>query len=483
MIDNLTATVATNLSSALVSKSIDLTPMPGSLVSELSRSVSGPIARLLNDGVLPETSNLNWIIPNAAEGQGDRASGYTASPHDVLMDSFVPELSSLVTSHISFARNVVYKKMTMFTQDVGTFISNLKIRKAEDFFTVKFFKTHDLFSSEFITQEVNSGFNIRSSGEVINFGESLNEEFDIVGYLITGDNDLDEQIKSWAAQVGKDNLLRYIKNEYDEFQLSLQERLNYAMTNFLFYRNLVIRKDLVNGMSILSLVSKASVCRDYHLGQLKQALDNYNYNLKNGNILTSESEVKFSYMVERNFTLTLFEDSFEKAAEQGATLESVFGYIAKYGDTSLTVTSLVANQAEYERAWTSTRSLYGSYLLKHKEYIRQELKDQFYNAVTGDKTEDEKQFEQSHVGFNEETVKQAYSYIDSLTVAELDDIEDIAFTLFAKIAYRYSKAHRIIGDMLELQSVNPDIDMKDAAYVAAVNYVTDFLLEQCYTTK
>ncbi|WP_396190482.1 hypothetical protein [Flavobacterium sp.] len=486
MINDLTAVVATNLAVAISQSGVSLTPMPGSLVSELSRSVIGRMDLVKSD--FSETDgrpNIDSIVSNivyATEGTRARDGGYEPSSHDLLMDNYLHELPTLVTNHVSFARNVVYKKMQMFAEEVNSFISSLKIRQAEDFFVVKFFRLNDFFKSQFLSDELAASVVIRTSAEIINFGESMNEEFDIVGYLLTGENDTDELLKSWANEVGKTNLLRYVQTDLDEFQLGVEERLNYSLTNFLFYRNLTLKQDLANGMSTLQLVTKASVCRDYHMSNLKFSIQSYNQSLLKGDILTNDSEVRFSYMVDRNFTLTVLADSYDKAAEQGASLESLFGYVAKYGQTDLTVSSLVANKEEYERVWMSTRALYGSYLLKNKEFIRMQLKSSFMDVMNKDRSDDETQFETSHVGFKEETAKLVNEYIDSLTVTELDEVDSIAFTVIAKIAYRYTKASRIIGDMLELQSVNPDIDMKEAAYVAAVNYVTDFLMEQCYSS-
>ena len=121
--------------------------------------------------------------------------------------------------------------------------------------------------------------------------------------------------------------------------------------------------------------------------------------------------------------------------------------------------------------------------MKNKEFIRIELKRALVETLDIDVTEDEKAFELSNKGYREETLALANARIDQMTVAELEDIPKLAFELVARIAYRYTKAASIIGDMLEIQSVNPSIDMKEAAQAAAVNYITDFLMEQCNVTQ
>ena len=478
MIDKQSAMVGSNLAVALLDKNIDLTPIHGSLVSELSQAVSKALYPPVED-----IANIEYTILNASNGNHTQnrlgQKTFEPSAHDVLMDNYVPELSALITSHISFARSVVYKKMALFTESIDKYNGSLKVRQAEDFFRVNFYKLHDVFRTQFLESELSIGGVTRGSPEVINFGDALHSDYDLLSSLMIGESDMDEFVKSWFGQEGKDKLFGYIKNDIQEFNLSLQERLNYHLINFLFYRNLVLKQDLQNGMSLLQLVSKATVSRDYHVNQLRLALKLFDSKIKAGDILTPESDVKFTHLSEREFDITLFSDNFDKAAEQGGTIDAVYGYIAKFGKTDLSVSQLVAQKDDLESAWRNVRSLYGSYLLKNKDYIRIEIKRVFLEIMNGDQTEDEKIFEEANKGFKEESVKLANAYVDSLSTKELDDSIKIAYELFAKIVYRYTAAWKIIGDMLELQSVNPEIEMQEAAQAAAVNYTVDFLMGQC----
>lgn len=482
MIDKQSALVGTNLAITLLDKKIELTPINGSLLSEMSRAVMTAV------NYKPERlSEIQDVVVNASTGSAITGrlnqKTYAPSAHDILMDNYVVDLSNLVASHISFARSVVYKKMALFTESVSGYINNLKVRQAEDFFKVHFFKLHDVFRTQFLEDELAIQTTRRLSPEIMNFGELLNEEYDLVGALLTGDAELDELVKSWFATEGKEKLLSYIKNNLPEYSLSLQERLNYYLINFLFYRNLAIKQDLNNGLTLLQLVAKSTVNRDYALDQLRLTLSLYTSKIRSGDIITPESEVKFSHLSERSFDITLFADSFEKAAEQGGTIDAVYGYIAKHGKTDLTIATLVAQKEEFEKAWGNARALYASYLMRNKEFIRIELKRALIEVLDADPTDDEKEFEQANKGYREETMKLASDYIDNLSVVELDDINCIAFEVIAKIAYRYTKACSIIGDMLEIMSVNPNIEMKEAAQAAAANYITDFLLEQCSVNK
>lgn len=482
MIDQNSALVGTNLAIGLLARNIDLTPVNGSLLSELSQAVMGAVR------VKPENmSMIEFSVVNSAGGSNISnrlgQKSYVASAHDILMDNYVPELSALVASHISFARSVVYKKMGLFTEAVNAFLSNLKVRQAEDFFNVSFFRLHDVFKTQFLDNEMSISTVRRESPEVINFGDALNEEFDLLTYLMVGDAETDELVKSWFAAEGKDKLLSYIKTSLPEYSMSLDQRLSYYLINYLFYRNLGIKQDLAAGLSTLQLVSRSTVNRDYNLEQLRLTLMVYNTKIKTGDIITPESNVKFSHLSDRTFDITLFSESYDKAIEQGGSIDAIFGYIAKYGKTDLNISALVAQKEELERAWSNTRALYASYLMKNKEFIRIELKRVLIEVLEQDETDDEKEFQQNNKGYREETQTLINAYLDDLSVSELENINTIAFVTIAKIAYRYTKAHSIIGDMLEIQAVNPKIDIKEAAHAAATNYITDFLVEQLIVTK
>ena len=482
MIDKQSALVGSNLSQVLLDKNIDLTPIHGSLVSELSQAVAKALS-----GQIESMDAIEYTIVQASEGSYNTnrlgQKSYAASAHDILMDNYVPELSALITNHIAFARSVVYKKMALFVEAIEKYDGGLKVRQAEDFFRVNFYKLHDFFQSQFLMDELEVNTPLRTSPELINFGDTIDADYDLLGALLIGESGTDEMLKTWFAQEGKDKLLGYIRNDIKEWNLSLQERLNYHLINFLFYRNLVLKQETVNGMSLLQLVSKGSVSRDYHIGQLRINLKVFEAKLKAGDIIAPESDVKFSHVGDQEFDITLFAENFDKAADQGGTIDAVYGYIAKYGKTDLTVAALVAQKEELETAWRNVRSLYASHLLKNKDYKRIELKRVFLELLNSDETEDEQAFYAANAGFKEATVQQANAYIDGLSVKELDDTIQIAFNLFAKITYRYTSAWKIIGDMLEIHSVNPEIEMQEAAQAAAVNYIVDFLMAQCSVSK
>ena len=104
------------------------------------------------------------------------------------------------------------------------------------------------------------------------------------------------------------------------------------------------------------------------------------------------------------------------------------------------------------------------------------------DVLNQDATEEEIAFQKANQDFAQQTITLSNEYLDNLSVKELDQIQDVAFNLFAKIAYRHTAAQRIISDIMEIQSTNPNIETAEAAQGAVVNYVVDYLMEQCNIT-
>ena len=476
--------IATNLALMLFERNKNLTPASGSLVQELATSSYIPInPELAKDYSM---SNLASWMAITSEGQitpkdSSTVTSYVHGKHDVLMDNYIDTLSKLVSNHVQFARSVAYTKAQTLQQEVEAALQGHQVKQPEDFFEVSMFALPEVLESELIASEVLAYDNTSGikSAFTINFGEAINGDFDLKAYVTTGDDGNDSLVRGWMDSVGVDKLRGYLFSSMEQIPaaMSLKTTIEYSLINFVFYRSLTIRQDLGVGMSSPQLLTRAADNRDFYAQMLKGAITAHQSNVKQGVVMDASSEVNFSYLSNKRFNITLYKDSFLAAQEQGATLEQVFGYIAAYGNASLTAEALKSNGAEYASKWNAVRALYLSHILGERDVVakmtmKMKAIEVIYKDIEGSDGPERPP------AFQEETAKLISKYVDELDAACLDKLYQVCIDIVAGIAYRDTAAARIINEMVSLTMKDPSIDPGQAALISTVKYVADFLIEE-----
>lgn len=477
--------IATNLALMLFEHNKTLTPAAGSLLQELSTSSYVPInpesAKDLN-----VMASLPSYMSSTSEGgfavSGPKGeSAYVQSKHDVLMDNYIDTVSKLVSNHVQFVRSVVYPKVQCLQQEVEAALQNHQVKRPEDFFEVNLFALPEVLDSELIASEV-LGYDHSApikTPHVINFGEAVNGDFDLKAYVTTGDDGNDSMVRGWMDSVGVDKLRGYLFSTQEEFvaAMNLRTLIEYSLINFVFYRSLTIRQDLGMGVSSTQLLTKSADNRDFFAQLLKGAITTYRSNIKQGVVLDASSEVNFSYLSNKQFSITLYKDSFLAAQEQGATLEQVFGHIAAYGKSFLTVEDLKNSGPDLTVKWNSIQALYLSYILSERDVVaKMALKMKAIEVISKD-VEGVDGPERSPT-FQEETARLINKYVEELDAACLDKLYQVCIDIVAGIAYRDTASACIINEMASLTMKDASIDPGHAALIATVKYVADFLIEQ-----
>lgn len=488
MLTQSSAVIATNLSEILVEKGNSLVPKANTLLSELNKSI-------INNVLIPEQfTSKEYIAPSivsASVGEENVIKGiksYVHSSHDSFMDNYIEDISKLVTNYISFARNVVNKEVNLLKEELESSLSSYKYKEPEDFFNVNYFKLNEVFGSYIVSSEIVSYGESKSKYffESLNLNKVQEETFELQKYLLTGDTEQDSVIQNWLGTLDTGIIKNYITNLIPQYELSTTQLLNYALVNYLFYRNLTERVDIETGLSEGALRTKSASNRDYFGNMLFISLELYHKDIRNGRLLSSNSEVAFSYLNDKPLSITIYEENLAKLAEAGLNIEVVFGYISSgLGSIDVTVDKLIAESDKYISKWSNTRSLYLISLNNSRlDIFKQILRERFEGSlVREEKNEDEQAYLLENTRFCDETKKLANQYIDQLHVSDIDDLCTITLDLVAKIRYRFTNSYYILKQMNEILKMNDKIEPMEAALYASINYITDYLLEQIDTVK
>ena len=484
MLSNPSVTIGTNLAEICVDRGLRIVPKNLTLLDELTKAVNNNQFMTVNqrDFIAPAILMASSGVDNEVRG----TKQYVQSSHDTIMDNSINDLKNLVAGYTAFARNVVNKEVTLLKEALEGALAAYKYKEPEDFFKVTYYKLHDVFTSFVVTNAVGEykDSTRKYYFETMGLNKITDPEFDLAKYLLTGDEEQDGVIQAWFGALGKERALQYLTEIVPEYMLSNDAILDYSLVNFLFYRNLVEKTDLDLGMTLAQLRTKASGNRDYFANKLGITLEMYNKDIRNGRILSTNSETKFSYFNTNPLNVTVYEENFAKLAEGGANIEVLFGFIASSDTNDITVDELVQNKEDYLQKWHSTRSLYLISLNNNRLTIfKQILREVFASSLAKELTEDEQGFLNENPKFLDETKAMGNTYIDQLAVSDIDDMDKIALELVAKIRYRFTNGYFILKEMKEILAMSENMEPLEAALYATVKYITDYMLEQMDVVK
>ncbi len=483
MLNSSSVVIATNLADIVVSQGLTLVPKNMTLLSELNKAINGNMF----NGVINDRGFIEPSIVGASTGNTVSSNGvqkYEQSPHDTFMDNYINDLSTLVSGHVSYARSVVNKEVTLLKEAIAESLSSYQYKEPESFFSVKYFKLNDIYNSMIVETEIKNYLSntTRTYPETFNSISKLTdtEFFNYTSYVMTGDEEQDIMIKSWIGGLGEEKIINNICNKVNDYEMSNDQVLDYALSNYLFYRNLTIKTDLDFGYSLTSLRTLAAANRDHFGSMLAVAIEQYRKDIRNGRVLTTNSNMAFSYFNDRPLEITVLEESFAKLAEAGGGIEVIFGYITSNSSNDINVDNLIANKEDYLKQWGNTRSLYlislnSSRLGIFKQLLRQTFDQSLTSTEEGG---DEDQYLKSHTGHLEETKQLGYAYIDQIHASDMEDIECICLELVANIRYRFTNAYYLLKEMQEIMKMSDKIEPMEAALYATSKYIVDFLLDQ-----
>lgn len=483
MINKSSAILATNIASILVNERITLTPKTGTLMSSLCTSTYKVLSSTNDYLVKDEIPNMIVSGSTGFEVTKAGVKEYELSEHDSYIDNYIADLIRLSTGYINFAKEVVNKEVTRFTDELTTALSSYRYLSAEELFDVRYFKLHEVFTDDLLINEIadyKDSTRLRKI-ETLNLKELSTEEVDISKYLLVGDSEVDRYIVSWIDSAGSNILKGYILNSINENSLSTEVLLDYTLANYLFYRNLTNSTNINTGDSLASLLSKSSSNRDTFGVKLCTALELYSKDIRNGRILSSSSDTNFSYHSGKQISIVVYEENFSKLVEAGGSIEVIFGYLSSSNcNTDIRVDNLIENIEGYVTSWNNMRNLYLISINNSRLDTFKSIASITFNSTLTREIEDEseKEYVLSCNGYVDTTKELANKYIDRLKLSDIDYIDSIALDLVAKIRYRYTNAYDLLRSMSELLKLDDKITPDEAALYSIVWYLTDFLLEE-----
>ena len=425
---------------------------------------------------------LSVYSGNFLDGTTQDYSAYPAA-----INTLVDQIAPLVTAHVSHARNVVKPLVVSFAESYLEYMESAKIKDPGSMFEICKCSLPSILTDESFISELGWGKDTapKMPSEFLRIPEGKMQA-DLIEMMLVGSARVDEQIKTWVAS--KDaNWIETIwysvfgQQEYlpqnvhhsgytgCEYGFTAVEAAEYSLAVYLLARK--IQMNIPEGlqMSLAKFDTLVTSIKDYAVSQLVKNLQ------KVASANSSKSLVL--YYDEYNYRLYVNGDLYGQWLDAGNTPELLLGMISS-GGVVKTIPEIDERADKFKRAWDNFCSLHNAKEINNRHiYAKQALVTLFHQHLKHEVPE-EKEVRQKESNFMDTRLKKAEAFINEMTTTQLDDVFNVALHLVARIRFDYTSAFYILRDIDAVCKVNPEIDPREAATLATINYVGDYLADQ-----
>lgn len=479
MIDKNSALFSVPLAMLAASKGVVISPVEGTPLSELVKSTNDMMV-CAGQCIPVGEANDSSLVMDYAGIVSSYSSGDTETAHDTAMDSFTSEISKSVSNHISFAKNVVKPVIVDMVNEVqkamGEVVcpsTNFKIEindLPKPMQNAGFETSINKFSEKpFLAPE----------GE-LRLGEISPQG--ILELMKTGSKEYDDRVSEWFVTKGDlffmdiwNNLFR----DFKEGQPSKVFGFNDCLTNgdvvdAALAVHLLSRKlyDEVPENTNLSLAAFRNLVAQYREASGVKLNQEY---LRYANIL--QNKVLVSFISNDNKVCKVNGAVYREWLKTGGSNEILLGMLV--GTKTVYSQALIDEEKERFISDWNSYSLFNITAEKNKSFNR--FKDiltlSFANLLNEQSTE-EKSSTDTFPLFKSKVSECFLTELDKLKSSDMGDIYNVCTRLVCRARFYYTDSEKILVGINEAVKANPHIDIREAALLSTIEYVTDYISDQ-----
>lgn len=487
MIDSKSFQSVGAVAAAIVASGKVAASKPGTPLGELTR-LSSPIVQLDATGNIVNTTKENTdpskVLDNSqffAMMVEAATTGSLENPtqHSLQVDALVDDIASIVQTHISHTRNVVRPLVAELAQAIESVVFNEKTFDAADSTTIITLRVPAVLSDASFLDTIKpfEGKALLIPDTGLSLGPVSKEELDAL--MTTGHDRTDAMIVEWLSHLPESFALDIWSTFFcastasaldmrgqSVNRLNPFERADVALTILLMARKLEGTPQS-NGMTLAKYNTTCAQYVEYASCMLSQCLRTIAMHTSAGRLVIEKDSAKLIIKVNGNL--------YGQWLNNGGSTNVILGVLID-DNAGSTIGQIDEKRDVFERQWQSYKTIYATRMANGKfDRVRAHTLNRFI-AMFAEAPADEKQI----VGGKAEAMlEEARKTIEeSLSADAFKDPFDVALRLIAGIRFGYTSAYQILSDIVQANKINPDVDVREAALIAAINYVSDYVAYQ-----
>ena len=411
--------------------------------------------------------------------QSNQCTLDTPSQHGLQQDALIKDLTSTALAHIDFAKNTVKPLVVELAEAIHTYTEQFKGKSAADQFNIISLYLPDVLDDVAFLDTLKPYQDKAVLRPDIPFILGTKTTEDLLALASTGVDRIDKLILTWLAHQ-PESFLTSIYNSFftaEKTGLTLDtlDRMNvFYRIDALLAILLIARRlyEVADESSTLDLSTYRNACmqlRDYAGAALVKDI--------NSMALFNRTERLIMEVSLDRYTLAVNGVVYKAWLANGGSPEVLMGYVLS-GDTGSSKAIIDQKADVYLQRWNSFVVFYtANESNKTLDYFKGFLKQQSA-SVLNELTEAEQSYMLKNPQHVELILDLNNTYIDALKKADMTDVYGIALTLVAKHRFHFTSAYCILNDIHEASQANPNIDVREAALVAVINYLSDYFKHQ-----
>ncbi len=405
------------------------------------------------------------------------------SLHDKALGDTVDTLSNVVKSHISNARTVVKPIVLEMLETMEEFIANNSTINILDDFNIIIKKTPPLLTNTYVTDELDGYVGRTLLYPDLKAKLKSKTYDDILPLLLTGNNDVDKLIVDLVSEMSVDTIVSiytsFLTTEHTDDVLTYQhismlssyDKMNYGIVIYLLARGLINTVDNDGWDVPLSVYNKTLMeLRDYAGTLVALALQQTSLLVRTKQLVLSKDMGTKS--------ITVSGEVYTEWLNSGGSPEVVLGILVSDTSNDTSIPAIDSKSKDYINTWASFTSFYTT---SAKNKLFRSFKDFLlgaHNNLFRELTPIEEEYNNDNSGFRDNVSKLVTDTVNTITHKDMDDLSCLALKLVARDRFYFTSAYGILNDIQEATIANPDINVREAALLAAINYITDYALDQ-----
>lgn len=476
--------IALNLAEDFASKNQEVMPVGNTVLAELTRLSNNAI---MNSIHITSNDEFAWITEGLTGGCINNGA-VCQSMHDVYTDNVIHEISRAVTSHISFVKNVAVPAVDAYSKSIQTALADIRNVNPVSLFIIDTVECPAILKDTMLLSQLDH----YQGREVIipNFSIELSAAYSIdqiFEVMISGENSIDSLIRTWFdskstaffiniwntffSNTGKTTLI----HDLESGNLAFYDRIDVGLALYLIARKLYDRVEPTKrAFSLTAYQEKMAVIRDFG-GALIAS------NFKQ--LAATEKGTLLVIGIDQNKKRAIVSAPlYRKWLEKNGIPEIILGLIVS-DKPYRTADAIDQNREILLSQWSSYVGFSNAVAVNGEFDSFKIILEREFLALLGKLNEQEKAYEEKHPNYKINAINYFKKELKILEKSDMLSIQKTARRIIGKCRFYYTEANTILKNIEEAEILNPTITIREAALIATIYYLADYLSAQMTVRK